>query len=155
MINDIGWQGEYNIVVRNKETGQITSETVLNRVMNVALNNLSDILTGVPVDLKIKYLAVGTSDAPITDADIALGNEIFRTQSVSNPIRVSTGHIETDFVILDSEAVGSVKEIGIFAGNTATGTSGTGKLISRILWSKEKTNSEEITIKRIDKVVRA
>jgi hypothetical protein len=68
---------------------------------------------------------------------------------------VSTGRIETTFTILDNEAVGIIREIGIFGGAAATSTPNSGTLIARVLWNKTKSSSEEITIKRIDRVVRA
>lgn len=153
-MNKIGWQGKYIVTVKNKATGKVTEEVINNRIMNTVLNQLSDTLLGDAPDLEIKYLALGTSNAPVSDNQIQLGAETFRTQAVNGPVRTQMGQIETEFTVLDTEAVGTIEEIGIFAGSSATASADTGTLLSRILWHKEKTNSEEITIKRIDRMVR-
>lgn len=154
-MNKIGWQGKYIVTVKNKATGKVTEEVINNRIMNTVLNQLSDTLLGDAPDLEIKYLALGTSNAPVSDNQTQLGAEIFRTQAVNGPVRTQMGQIETEFTVLDTEAVGTIEEIGIFVGSSATASADTGTLLSRILWHKEKTNSEEITIKRIDRMVRA
>ncbi len=155
MINEIGFKGQFVITVKDKVTGKITEETINNRIMNVALNKFIEVLEGNAPDLEIKYLAVGTGNAAITDTDTQLSSEIFRTEPVIDTTRIATGQSETEFTLLDSEAVAQIEEIGIFCGSTAGAGANTGTLLSRILWSKNKTNSEEITIKRTDKVVRA
>jgi hypothetical protein len=142
-----GWEGYFEITTNGQ------TELIKNRVMNAAINQLADAFTGVAPNLQIKWLAVGTSNTPVTDDDTKLANEIFRTQAVTSPTRISTGQIETEFKILETEAIGTLREIGIFAGN-ATDVKDSGTLISRILWNKEKTVNEEMTIKRIDVIRR-
>lgn len=155
MIDKQGHIGIFEIVTHNLKSGKIKQEEIHNRIMNASLNTLAGVLAGTVPDLEIKYLALGTDNTPITDLDTQLGAEIFRTQPTIDPALVSTGRIETTFTILDNEAVGAIKEIGIFGGSTATSTPNSGTLIARVLWDKTKSSSEEITIKRIDKVVRA
>lgn len=145
MINE-KWSGKY--VIQTKDG----IEVINNKVMDSALNGLVKALSG-DSNIQIKYLALGTSSAAITNADTKLGNEIFRTP-ISNQELSGTGELTTDFIVLDSEAVGSIREMGIFGGSAATSTKDSGVLISRILWSREKTNSEEINIKRIDRIGR-
>jgi len=155
MINEIGYKGQFVIKVKNKITGETTEEIINNRIMNAALNKLVEVLEGNAPDLEIKYLAVGTGNTAITDTDTQLATEIFRTEPVVDTTRTATGQAETEFVLLDSEAVAQIEEIGIFCGSTAGAGANTGTLLSRILWSKNKTNSEEISIKRVDRMVRA
>lgn len=145
MINE-KWSGKY--VIQTKDG----IEVINNKVMDSALNGLVKALSG-DSNVQIKYLALGTSSAAITNTDTKLGNEIFRTP-ISNQELSGTGELTTDFIVLDSEAVGSIREMGIFGGSAATSTKDSGVLISRILWSREKTNSEEINIKRIDRIGR-
>jgi hypothetical protein len=142
------------ITVKNKDTGKTTEELINNQVMDTVLNQLIESLTGVDPDMEIKYLAVGTSSAALGDNQTQLTTEIFRTPPTTIPTRTATGQVETEFTILDSEAVATIEEIGIFGGSTASMTTDSGTLLSRILWHKVKTSSEEITITRIDKVVR-
>lgn len=150
MTNDCGWQGRFEIYVNGKLDAVIT-----NRIMDAILNEMADVLKGTAPDLSIKYVALGTSNTALTDTQTGLVTEIFRTAPVSNPTRTATGEITTEFTILDTEAVAQIEEIGIFVGSSATSSANSGKLLSRILWSKNKTNSEELTIRRVDKIVRA
>ena len=154
MIEKTGWEGSFAITIKDKSTGEVKEEIILNRLMDAGLNALADCLAGSP-DIEIKYLALGTSNTPVSDSQTQLGNEIFRTQPTSGPTRTATGQIETEFVVLDNDAVGTIEEVGIFCGSSASSAANTGKLLTRILWHKEKTSSEEITFRRLDKVVRA
>jgi len=153
MIEKIGWHGQFKILTKNKITGEIKEETKFNRVMNEVLDQLSKVLQGDTPDLEIQYLALGTGNTAITDSDTTLDNEIFRTPYTLRSV-TGLGILEHTFIVLDTEAVGSIKEIGIFGGSTATASADTGTLISRILWTKEKTNAEEIQFTRIDSVGR-
>ena len=155
MINQFGWQGEFVIEVKNKITGKVTKTIIKNRVMDSVLNKLAETLIGVAPNLELKYLALGTGTTAITDSDTALDTEIFRTAESTAPARTALGQIETEFMVLDFEAVATIEEIGIFVGSGATGSADSGTLLSRILWHYEKTNREEITFKRIDRVVRS
>lgn len=153
MINEINWSGQFIIQTKDLKNGTVKTEIINNKVMDIVLNRLVRALQGVTPDLEIKYLALGTSNIPVTTSDTKLGNEIFRTP-ISNQELTATGELTTDFVVLDNEAIGSIREVGIFGGNTATSAPNTGILISRILWSKEKTSSEELNFKRIDRIGR-
>ncbi len=147
------WSGTFIIETKDKNTSKVKTEVIHNKVMNTVLDQLAKTLKGENPDLEIKYLALGTSNTPISLTDTKLGNEIFRTPIVSQ-IVTGTGEITTDFTILETEAIGNIEEIGIFGGSTATIEADTGTLISRVLWSKVKTASEEFTIRRVDKVGR-
>ena len=145
MINE-KWSGKF--VIQTKDG----IEVINNKVMDIALSGIVKALSG-DSNIQIKYLALGTSSIPVTNTDTKLGNEIFRTP-ISNQEVSAIGELTTDFVVLDSEAVGNIRKMGIFGGSTATNTKNSGVLISRILWSRDKTNSEEINIKRIDRIGR-
>lgn len=148
MIDKVGISGGYDIFINGKY-----SETVKNRLMDTVLTKMIGIYKGDAPDLEIFYLALGTGSTAVTDTDTTLDTEIFRTPIVTQT-DVATGEILTEFIVLDSEAVGNLEEIGIFAGSTATASVDTGTLISRILWTKVKSASEEITFRRTDKIVR-
>lgn len=147
MIDKLGWQGTFNIKTKDGE------EIIKNRIMDVALTELLKVLTGDTTDMELKYLAVGTDSTPITDNDTQLGNEIFRTQFTSSSV-TGTAELTSLAIILEAEAIGTIEEIGIFAGSTATATVNSGILVSRILWHRVKTSSDEIQFTRIDRIVR-
>ena len=155
MINEqIGWKGKWNIEVIDSKTRQIIdSVEINNRIMDAALDELIKVLQGLSTDLKIEYMALGTGNTAITNSDTQLVTEIFRTAPISET-KTATGTLRTIFTVLDSEAVAQIEEIGIFGGSTATGTADTGTLISRILWSRNKTANEEIQFTRTDRMVR-
>ena len=149
MIDKLGISGSYDIYINGKY-----SETVKNRLMDTVLTQIIGMYKGDAPDLQIYYLALGTGNTAITDTDTTLDTEIFRTPLAVATTDVGTGEILNEFIVLDTEAVGNIEEIGIFGGSTATAAADSGTLISRILWSKVKSNSEEITFRRTDKVVR-
>jgi len=153
VINESKHQGFYEITIKDKKTGEIKKEIIKNIITNEAVNALIDCFVDTTPDLKITYLAVGTDNTAVSVTDAILGAEIFRTEPSTDAVRVATGQVNTEFILLDSEAVTSIKEIGIFVGASATVTADTGTLLSRALWTKEKSSSEEIHIKRIDKIV--
>jgi hypothetical protein len=155
MIEKLGWNGKFKIIVKNTETGEITEEIKINRVMNTVLDKLIKTLQGDAPDLEIEYLALGTGSTAITDTDAALDTEIFRTPYTVRDDTTGNGIMEHTFVVLDTEAVATIEEIGIFAGAAAGAAADSGTLISRILWHKVKTASEEIQFIRTDTIERS
>jgi hypothetical protein len=154
MINEKTlYDGVFEIKIKDKLTGEVKTEEVHNRMMNMALQELVKPLTGTAANLEIKYLALGTGSTAVTDNDAALATEIFRTPDTFLSAN-ATGQVTSEFVVLDSEATGNITEIGIFGGTSATLTANVGICISRILWTHTKTDSEEITFRRIDVLTR-
>ena len=156
MINDspLGWMGTFKIRIKNTLTGEITDEIVKNRITNTALNAMINTLDDIEPQLNIKYLAIGTGSTAIDDADTQLDTEIARVQFTSSNL-TAIGEFTTEFVVLDSEAVATWAEIGIFCGDTATSSANTGIMLTRILYDRVKTSLEEIQFIRIDKIERA
>jgi len=146
-MNDLGWFGDFEIISGDERF------LIKNRITNAGLNLLRDSLNGEVTSCEIKYLAVGTSSSAINDNDTQLGNEIFRAQFVSTT-KPDIGQLEKTVVILDNEAVAPIEEIGIFAGVTASSTTNSGIMISRVLYSRNKTNLESIQIVRRDSIQR-
>jgi len=141
--------GKYCITVRNIVTRAIKKIEIHNQITNLALIELAKPLYADTPDIEIKYLAIGTSSTPPTASDTQLGTEVFRTADVLLGT-TGTGIVTSQFTILAAEYAGSIKEIGIFAGSTATATVDTGILVSRILWDYTKTSAEELLFQRVD-----
>lgn len=155
MINEAIHEGIFVFQIKNLETGEITEEVVKNRIVNNSINKWIDsLVSSQNIDMQIKYLAVGTDASPLSDTSAQLGAEFDRVQTTQAAVRVSTGRVEAEFVLLKTDAVGAIKEVGIFVGATATAAPNSGVLHSRILWDKNKTANEEIVIKRIDIISR-
>lgn len=117
----------------------IKEETIFNRITDLGLNTWADALVGTASDIEIKFLALGTDATAIDDTDTQLGTEVFRTQDIALS-KTATGKTQSEFFILDSEALATIKEIGIFCGSTATSSANTGLMLSRILWDSDRTS---------------
>ena len=155
MIEQAGWQGIWQIKVVDKLTGKVKhEETLHNRIMNDALDEIIKAMYDSPPDMQFSHLAIGDSDAPIADTQTQLGNEVFRAQFVSIE-RTGVGEVTSLAIILDSDYDGAIEEIGIFAGSGASAAANSGLMISRILWSYNKLATEELQMTRIDRIIRA
>ena len=51
MTNDMKWTGKFEMLIKNKVTGEITKDEKLNRVMNTVLDQLVDTLKGTTPDI--------------------------------------------------------------------------------------------------------
>jgi len=125
-----------------------------NLLMTVGKNMMRDVLGGVVTDGQIKYLAVGTDATAPAIGQTILVAEGFRkiTTSRSYP---STGVIKTIHYLSPDDAVINIREMGWFAGAAATASANTGIMIARILYSRNKTNLESITVERQDSITEA
>lgn len=147
-MNDVnGWLGQYEIFVGDERF------LINNLITDAGLNMVRNALNGELTSTEIRYLAVGTSATTVSTTQTQLGAEIFRTPFISSS-KPDTGQLEKTAVILETEAVANIREIGIFAGSTATTTSNSGIMISRVLYSRNKTNLESIQIVRRDTIQR-
>lgn len=142
-----GWIGSYEIISEDERF------IIKNLITDIGLNMLRDALNGDITTSEIKYLALGTVSTTPSNVDTQLGGEIFRTPFVTSS-KPGTGQLDKTAIVLDSEAVASIREIGIFAGSTATTTANSGIMVSRVLYSRNKTNLESIQIVRRDTIQR-
>jgi hypothetical protein len=151
---NISWLGKWKIEIIDTLTGKVKETVDIdNRIMDAGLNEISKALTIGGANIGIRYMALGSSSLAIADNQTQLGAEIFRTIPIEQ-LNGSTGTITTRFIVQDNEAVGTINEIGIFGGTGATASANTGTMFSRILFSREKTASEQIQFTRTDRVVR-
>ena len=145
-----GWLGEYEIVITHK-SGQVERQKVKNRITNAGLNLIRDALMGSVAGMELTHLALGVSNIPLDDNQTQLGNEQFRTNFTSKEI-MGPGQIQSTALVLDTEAAINIREIGVFANGGDDPNSGV--LISRILWTRDKTNLESIQFTRVDTIGR-
>lgn len=151
---DIGWIGTFEIFAKSKDDEQfVLIDTIKNTITDNGLNLLREALRSSTYDSEIKYIAVGNSSASVSTSDTTLGNETFR-KPVFSKSATTTGSVQTIAILDDSEAVGQIYEIGIFAGSTASTTKDSGIMLSRILYSRNKTNLESLQIQRTDTIGR-
>jgi hypothetical protein len=101
---------------------------------------------------EMAWLAVGNSSVDVTGNETQLGNEIKRVAlgSTSVPSSIS---LKAIFDLLDTDGALNIREIGIFAGGTITANSG--RLVTRILYNRDKTSLESIQFNYTHTVGRA
>lgn len=149
-------KGSYNIKVIDHKTGKLLHEENKNNVItNIALNEYAKAIYNNTSDTQLKYLALGTGSTTASATNTALESEIFRTDPISSTVS-GTGQVTNVFYARDNEAQDVIKEVGIFAGSTATTVSGSGLLYSRINWNFNKSvSSVEIQFTRTDTISNA
>ncbi len=137
------------VIVRDLEDRIIDIREYRNLLTTVGLNMVRDCLAGDVADAEIKYTAVGSDATPPVLADTTLGTETFRkaTTSTSKPGNGQFTHVA---YIAPAEAVGVIEEIGWFCGAAAGAGADSGILLSRVLFSRTKTNLESIQVERTD-----
>jgi len=139
-------------VIRN---GQIRATyRVNNLITNEALDREIKILTGETVNLRIAYFAIGSGNSTPYGTNTKLDSEFYRVVPDEGPEWTDTGKIQTSFTVPASGVSGTIAEIGVFAGSTATSATDSGILISRTLWNFVKTTDDLIVVNRIDEVKR-
>jgi hypothetical protein len=128
-------------------------DEIHNLITNICLESEAKIFMGIAPNLWIKYMAIGDDNTAVAATDTTLGSEVFRTAYVSQAYS-ATGIVTSEFYITDTDANGEdIQELGIFAGNTATATADTGRLISHVLWNYgTKASGIELLISRIDTI---
>lgn len=150
MKERMGLKGHWTIEIRDK--GKLVKRLDFdNQLTNLYRNSVLNQLYGNAFDsLEIKYLGIGTGDAPASATDTQLGTEVFRVIPTSQTI--VDNYVQTIWVIPTQIGNFTYKEIGVFCGN-ATTTLNSGTMISRVNVDIEKTSSMEITFIRRDYVI--
>ena len=89
-----------------------------------------------------QYYAVGTGAIySVQASDIALATELFRAVPASFTVVGNGVTVTTNFTA--AQAVGTYTNAGVF-GNGATGTAGSGTLMTHLLYSYTKSNTQPI-----------
>lgn len=150
MKEKMGLKGHWTIEIRDK--GKLVKRLDFdNQLTNLYRNSVLNQLYGNAfASLEIKYLGIGTGDAPASATDTQLGTEVFRVIPTSQTI--VDNYVQTIWVIPTQIGNFTYKEIGVFCGN-ATTTLNSGTMISRVNVNIEKTSSMEITFIRRDYVI--
>lgn len=144
----LSWAGRIKITTYYKN-GKVEVDEFENIITDAGLNLLRDLLIGEVSDGRIKQIALGGSNTAPAAGDTALGDEQFRKQ-VTIQQADGTGRAETIAYINPNEANFQIEEIGWFAGADAAASAGSGVMVARVLYSKNKTQLESVQIDRVD-----
>lgn len=126
-----------------------------NLITTVGLGMVIDFLWGALGDGEIKDMAVGDDATAPALTDTTLGNETDRW-TMTTQAEASTTSLLSVVYIPPADAVGQIEEIGWFAGAGADGIGpDTGIMVSRVLYSRNKTALESLQIERLDTLVEA
>lgn len=153
-----GFRGEYQIEIIDTVTGAREIHKLKNTLTNINKDIHLAMLLGVTTgysfdDLNIKYFAFGDSDTPAAATQTKLVNERFRKQITTKERPTGQNYVESIVSLGSPDANFTIKEIGVFAGSTATGTKDSGKMISRIVVNIEKFENKIINIIRRDFII--
>ncbi len=147
------WKGTFDIFIKSQDGDWEHEQTIHNMITDSGLNLLRDSLYSSTNDAQIRYIALGTSSTSVTSSDTQLGSELIR-KPIYSRTQGTTGSVQNVAIFFDTEAVAQIEEIGVFAGSTASTTANSGIMISRILYSRNKSNLESLQVQRTDTIGR-
>lgn len=110
-------------------------------IVNAIKSKVRDALFGDTVDVGIDYFAIGSGTNAVTGAETQLQTEVLRVP-LSSITKNGTVDLDAIADILDTDGAQTIREIGFFANATSTPNSGT--LVTRVLYTKDKTSLESI-----------
>ncbi|MCL6479372.1 MAG: hypothetical protein K6T65_13350 [Peptococcaceae bacterium] len=139
------WNGRWRI----EHLGRVA--VVENRLTDAGLQWFIDLWRGT-AEPGFKYIALGTDPTPVDNADITLGAEQIRRPVGS--FEVVFPELESSTTFQDTEANFLIREIGLFAGATATADPDTGILVARAVVEIDKTDLGSLKITRLDRIGR-
>lgn len=145
------WRANVKITVFDLAGRVLDVQELKNLLMTDGFNMVRDGFAGDVVDFQIKRMAIGDDDTPpaIDQSDLLNETERFAITSDSKP---ADGQYKSVWYIAPDEGVGAIEEVGWFAGAAAGPGAGTGIMISRILYSRNKTNLESIQFERTETI---
>ena len=154
MTDNTEYRGEYLIELLDADTGQVLARHNLkNQLTEISRTIRTQMLTGTYTGdkkaLEIKYFAFGSSSTPASVNDTQLGAETYRKQ-ITQLSQPSAGVVRSVVSLGSAEANGSIKEIGVFCGPTATGSANTGTLLSRVIVDISKNSNMIVNVIRTD-----
>jgi len=140
-------RGKVTLILRNEKTGEIRKYVYHNMFVVYGHNAIAQRLSGDADAGEITYCAVGTGTTAPAMSDTALQTELARklisVRSYSGNIFTGTTYFTT------SEAIGTLKEAGLFGNGverTASATPGSGQIFARVAINRTKSANDSLTI---------
>lgn len=141
---NIKMTGVYKFTLKNLETGEERVIEKKNLIPTAGRAFIASRLAqiGTPQDIKITHSAVGSGTNTASNGDTQLQTETFRKAIASASSSNEVGYFTAFYTA--SEAVGTIKEAGLFINGTSTANTGT--LFSRVNVDITKSAVETLTI---------
>lgn len=143
------WAGLVRIAIRDERTGRVKLFVGHNLITDVGKDYLAGMLAGLH-SVGIVYMALGSSSTAPASADIRLGAEFFRKAITTQAQTAGTKNLLSRTYVASYEANTAISEIGWYAGPAASGTTDSGVLIARVLYSHTKLVTESLQVDRTD-----
>lgn len=153
----IGWIGKWEVIAQDQVGNELWKEEIKpNLITDAGLNMFRDLLSGAITDGEIKYVSLGNdSTAPANDQEQLVAEQFRKIVTNQNNDPTTAGKLYTELYVADTEANDfKCEEIGWFAGAEAAITANSGIMIARVLYSRQKSNTESWTIRRQDQISR-
>ena len=153
MNSNLKWTSNVKVIARDLD-GNITDvQEFHNLITTVGLNMVRDALhsVGDVADCEIKYVEVGTGNTAPALTDVALDTFLFR-KIMTSTSKPADGQTRCTVYIAPTEAVAALEEIGWWAGAAAGAGAASGIMVSRVLYSRNKTALESLQIERTDTI---
>ncbi len=148
----IAWKTNIRVIAVNLQGEVIDVREYHNLLMSVGKNMFRDSLKGTVTDLQIKRLGIGGNATAPAVGQTTLVSEFFR-KAITAQDEGATGVLVTTTYIAPYEAnTPKIEELAWFAGALATATPNSGIMLSRVLYSRQKTELESLQIERTDTI---
>lgn len=138
-------KGQVAVTLMDKNGKIKTVDYYNNTVVDTGKDAIADALRGTETNNRgiITYCALGTGSTASTETDVELETELAR-KLVS--VRSVSGNVATfDTFFTTSEAVGTLREAGLF-GDNASSTADSGTLFCRVVINRTKSSNDTLSL---------
>jgi len=146
------WRANVKVTAFDLQGHVVDVQEFHNLIMTVGKNMFRDGLQGTVTDLQIKQLGIGGTNTAPAVGQTTLFSEFFRKAITSRSPGATGVLVSTTYIAPYEANTPKIEELGWFAGVDATGTTDSGIMISRVLYSRQKTNLESLQIERTDTI---
>lgn len=149
----IGLRQNVRIIVYDAQ-GRIKDSVILqNEIKDAGLEMLAQaLMSATALDCKIKYLAWGSDDSDNTPDQTKLVGE-FGRKAVTEQESGGSGVVITTTYLAPYDATEeTIKELGWFAGPSASATKDSGTMVARVLYERAKVGTESLQVIRTDTI---
>ena len=146
------WKTNIKVTAFDLQGNILDVQEFHNLIMTVGKNMFRDALKGTVTDLQIKYLAWGSDNTAVAAEQTTLVAEMDRKAKTLQADGADGVLVTTTYIAPYEANTPKIEELAWFAGAGATDTVDTGIMISRVLYSYQKTELVSLQIERTDTI---